>query len=48
MNFEFSNEILGSLDQSASAEKEDEGTVAEKIDIFNVLVSDQLLIDFGG
>lgn len=47
MNFELSNEI-SSLDQPASAEKEDESTVPENIDISNVLVSDQLLIDFGG
>jgi hypothetical protein len=47
MNFELSNEI-SLLDQPAPEEKEDKSTVAEKIDIANVLVSDQLLIDFGG
>jgi hypothetical protein len=46
MNFELSNEI-SLLDEPALPEQEDKSTVAEKIDISNVLVFDQLLIDFG-
>jgi hypothetical protein len=48
MNFESTDVIHNSLDQAAPEEREiDESGAAQKIDISNVLVSDQLLIDFG-
>jgi hypothetical protein len=48
MNFESTSRTHSSLEQAGSGEKEmDESVVAEKIDIFDVLTADQLLIDFG-